>query len=180
MQHYVFVPSTIHAKPGEIVTVYNDDQLVHRIVADDGSFDTGIMTPGASFTVKAGEAGTAINYHCTIHGRMKGQIVADPPPVVAGLVFNPSTVRVGQSFSAAFSGTNLNNQTYFDVRFRAPGVTADQEVSNWQRGATATHPVGTGSATGTWTITGVRPHQDETDHTGTFISISATLTVAMQ
>jgi plastocyanin len=180
MQHYVFVPSTIHAKPGENVTVYNDDQLVHRIVADDGTFDTGIMTAGASFTVKAPEAGTAINYHCTIHSRMKGQIVADPPPIVVGLVFNPATVRVGQSFSAVFSGTNLNNQTYFDVRYRAPGGIADQEISNWQRGATANPLVASGTAAGTWTITAVRPHQDETDHSGTFTSLSATITVAMQ
>lgn len=77
LQHYVFVPSTIHAQPGETVTVYNYDQILHRIVADDGSFDTGVMNPGASFTVKAGAAGSVIAYHCTIHSRMKGSIVVD-------------------------------------------------------------------------------------------------------
>jgi plastocyanin len=45
MQHYVFVPTSIRAKPGEIVSDYNDDQLLHRIVADDGSFDT-LDAPG--------------------------------------------------------------------------------------------------------------------------------------
>src|SRR3989441_8802055 len=60
LQHYVFVPSTIHAQAGETVTVYNYDQLIHRIVADDGSFDTGVMNPGASFTVKAGAAGGGV------------------------------------------------------------------------------------------------------------------------
>jgi plastocyanin len=34
VQHYVFVPSTIHARPGEVVTIYNSDQILHRIVAD--------------------------------------------------------------------------------------------------------------------------------------------------
>src|SRR5438445_186108 len=62
LQHYVFVPSTIHAQPGERVTVYNSDQLLHRIVADDGSFDTGVLIPGSSFTVKAGDPGTAVSY----------------------------------------------------------------------------------------------------------------------
>jgi len=81
LQHYVFVPSTIHARPGQTVTVYNSDQLLHRIVAGNGSFDTGVMRPGRSFTVKAGDTGTAISYHCVIHPRVKGQVVADLPPV---------------------------------------------------------------------------------------------------
>ena len=81
LQHYVFVPSTIHARPGQTITVYNSDQLLHRIVADNGSFDTGVMAPGSSFTVKAGEAGTMISYHCVIHSRVKGQVIADLPPV---------------------------------------------------------------------------------------------------
>jgi hypothetical protein len=81
LQHYVFVPSTIHARPGQTITVYNSDQLVHRIVADNGSFDTGVMNPGSSFTVTAGDTGTAISYHCVIHSRVKGQVVADLPAV---------------------------------------------------------------------------------------------------
>jgi plastocyanin len=80
LDHYVFVPSTIHARPGETVTIYNSDQILHRIVADDGSFDTGVMVPGSSFTVKAGLSGTTIAYHCVIHTRVKGQVVADLPP----------------------------------------------------------------------------------------------------
>lgn len=79
LEHYVFVPPTIHARPGETVTIYNSDQLLHRIVADDGSFDTGVMVPGASFTVKAGSKGTAIAYHCVLHSRVRGQVIADLP-----------------------------------------------------------------------------------------------------
>jgi plastocyanin len=78
LQHYVFVPTTIHAQPGQVVTVYNYDQILHHIVADDNSFDAGVMNPGASFSVKAGAAGTTISYHCTLHSRMKGKIVVDP------------------------------------------------------------------------------------------------------
>jgi plastocyanin len=79
LQHYVFVPSAIHARPGQIITVYNSDQLLHRIVADNGSFDTGVMGPGSSFTVKAGETGTVISYHCVLHSRVRGQVVVDLP-----------------------------------------------------------------------------------------------------
>jgi plastocyanin len=77
LQHYVFVPTTIHAQPGQVVTVYNYDQILHHIVADDNSFDAGVMKPGASFSVIAGAVGTTISYHCTLHSRMKGKIVVD-------------------------------------------------------------------------------------------------------
>jgi plastocyanin len=93
LEHYVFVPSTIHAQPGEVVTVYNSDQLLHRIVADDGSFDTGLMAPGSSFTVKAGTPGSIVSYHCTIHTRVKGQIVVDGAP--RGRQPAPLDTRIG-------------------------------------------------------------------------------------
>jgi hypothetical protein len=79
LQHYLVVPAAIHAQPGQVVTVYNDDQLLHHMVADDGSWDSGVMSPGASFAVTAGAPGTVISYHCTLHSRMKGQIVVDAP-----------------------------------------------------------------------------------------------------
>ena len=180
MQHYLFVPSTIHAQAGETVTVYNYDQLLHRIVADDGSFDTGLMTPGASFTVKAGAAGTAISYRCTLHSRMTGKIVVDPPPVVRGVtsvIFTPASARVGGDVFAEFSGTNLTDQTFFDVQFRATGSNADQEILNWQKGPFATHSIPAGTAVGSWTLTGVRAHQADGDHSGSYEAISAVLTV---
>ncbi len=77
MQHYVFVPTTVHARPGQIVTIYNSDQLLHHIVADDNSFDTGVMAPGANFTLNAGSLGKVTSFHCVIHSRMKGQVIAD-------------------------------------------------------------------------------------------------------
>ena len=77
LQHYVFVPSTVHARPGQIVTIYNSDQLLHHIVADDGSFDTSVMTPGSSFSLNAGAIGKVTSFHCTIHTRVKGQVIAD-------------------------------------------------------------------------------------------------------
>ncbi len=92
LQHYVFVPSTIHARPDSTVTVYNSDQLLHRIVADDGSFDTGVMTPGSSFTVNAGPLGKVTSFHCTLHSRVKGAVVADVPPDHRTLPIQPDRV----------------------------------------------------------------------------------------
>ncbi len=182
LQHYVFVPSTIHAQAGETVTVYNSDQLLHRIVADDGSFDTGVMGPGASFTLKAGAAGTSIAYHCTLHSRVKGKLVVDDPPIVptvTALSLSSSTVRVQASYTASFEGQNLTDKTYFDIRFRVPDSAIDREAQNWQQGASAPHAVDSSTTPGTWTITGVRVHYDVNDHNGTFITLSVPLRVIL-
>jgi len=98
-------------------------------------------------------------------------------PVVIGVTVNPSTVTAGLSFSVDFSGMNLTDQTFFDVRFRAPESSIDQEVSNWQLGTSATHTLPAGTPLGPWTFTGVRAHRDESDHTGIFTPVATVLTV---
>jgi len=56
---------------GKSVAWSNADHMTHRIVANDGSFDTGDIAPGASATVSVA-APTA--YHCMIHPTMVGTI----------------------------------------------------------------------------------------------------------
>jgi Galactose oxidase, central domain len=99
------------------------------------------------------------------------------PPLRPILTFERNRVRGGDSYTATFSGSGQTDQTYYDLRFRAPGDSADQVSMNWQRGRSATHNVATGMATGTWTVTGVRTHQDIDDHTGDFASVSVELLV---
>jgi plastocyanin len=63
------------ASPGAALTVawQNADGTVHRIVANDNSFDTGnIGANSTSTTVTVPGAG--VNYHCTIHPGMVGAI----------------------------------------------------------------------------------------------------------
>jgi hypothetical protein len=67
---------------------------------------------------------------------------------------------------------------YFDVQYRAPGSSLDMVALNWQIGATASHPVPSGTAIGPWTIDGVHAHLDPENHTGDFVPVSATLTVS--
>jgi plastocyanin len=180
LQHYVFVPSTIHAQEGDTVTVYNSDQLLHRIVADDNSFDTGVMEPGASFTVKAGKPGTVLSYHCVLHSRVKGQIVVDPPPPlpsVTGLSLSAGGVRAGDSYTATVTGSNLTSQLYFDVQFRAPNGATVLEAQNWQQGTTGSHSVPAGTMIGAWTFVGIRVHSDANDHTGGYTPVSVTINV---
>ena len=101
-----------------------------------------------------------------------------PAQVVTGLRFDRTSVVAGSSYSVNVSGSNLTPQTFFDVRFTSPGSNASAVVLNWQRGLAASHDVPAGTASGSWTINGVRAHEIETDHTGSFFPVSATITVS--
>jgi parallel beta-helix repeat protein len=98
------------------------------------------------------------------------------PPSPSIIRFEPASVRAGGSFNVTVAGENLSSQTYFDVRFLAPGSTTDEVAFNWQRGTTAVQAVSADAAAGTWTITGVRAHREPGDHTGPFVSMIANLT----
>jgi plastocyanin len=78
MQNYLFVPNTIHVKAGTTLTIYNDDDVVHTISANDGSFFSGFMGKGGSYTMKFDQPGE-VAIHCTLHNRMRGTIIVDPP-----------------------------------------------------------------------------------------------------
>ena len=107
----------------------------------------------------------------------KGTIAAVPALLVTDLKLDKTSVAVGGLFNVSISGANLSVQTYFDVRFGAPGGSAYIVAPNWQTGDFGSHAVPAGTPTGTWTINGVRPHQDPADHTGGFFPVSAAITV---
>jgi len=78
-----FTPNPAALTGAGMVTWRNSDGLVHRIVANDGSFDTGDLAPGStSRAIQLPAAGT--NYHCSIHPAMIGAVSpsqgAPPPP----------------------------------------------------------------------------------------------------
>jgi hypothetical protein len=101
-----------------------------------------------------------------------------PAPIVTDLRFDRTSVVVGSSFSANFSGSNLTPETFFDVRFTSAGTNISDVVLNWQRGLTVSHDVSAVTVAGSYTINGVRAHEIESDHTGIFFPVSATLTVS--
>ena len=98
--------------------------------------------------------------------------------VVTDLRFDLAFVTAGASYSVNISGSGLNAETFFDVRFTSPGNNPSV-VLNWQRGPAASHAVPVGTASGNWTINGVRAHQIEADHTSSFVAVSATISVSL-
>lgn len=71
---------------GQTVVFRNADSIIHRVVLNDGSIDTGDIAPGAtSRAVRMPDGGT--NYHCSLHPAMIGAVnpvAGGPPPVCEG------------------------------------------------------------------------------------------------
>lgn len=67
---------------GQTVVFRNNDSVVHRVVLNDSSIDTGDIAPGAtSRAVSMPSGGT--NYHCQLHPGMIGAVSGSsgaPPP----------------------------------------------------------------------------------------------------
>src|SRR6266508_930800 len=77
-----FSPNPASAAMGQSLTWKNNDGITHRIVANDGSFDTGNIAGGGTSTGVTLRTDGA-NYHCSIHPDMIGSINASagtPPP----------------------------------------------------------------------------------------------------
>lgn len=77
-----FEPNPAPFAQGALVVWRNLDAATHRIVMNDGSFDSGTIAPGATSPVM--RLGSSGSYHCTIHPTMMfGSIngAAGEPPM---------------------------------------------------------------------------------------------------
>jgi plastocyanin len=68
-----FSPNPLTVPVGTTVTWTNNDTTTHDATADNKSFATGLIAPGASASVTLRTAGR-ITYFCTIHPGMSGTI----------------------------------------------------------------------------------------------------------
>ena len=66
-------PTAITIKAGDTVTWTNADQRDHSVAAADGSFSSGNIGPGATYSYVFTKAGK-FEYACSLHPRMKGVV----------------------------------------------------------------------------------------------------------
>jgi hypothetical protein len=107
----------------------------------------------------------------------QGKVVQTPAIVVTGITLDTPATVAASTYVATVAGSNITAQTSIDIRVTAPGSSAAIVANNWQTGSTAPHSFPAGTPKGTWTITGVRAHADPNNHTGSFLTVSTTLTV---
>lgn len=69
-----FSPNPATLSAGQLIVWHNVDHVTHRVVLNNGSYDSGNLDPGASSQPMAlGKGG----YHCSIHPEMIGSINED-------------------------------------------------------------------------------------------------------
>lgn len=69
-----FTPATVTIKPGDTVVWVNGDDRDHTVTAADGSFNSGNIEKGGSYSFTFKKAGR-YGYSCGLHPRMKGMVV---------------------------------------------------------------------------------------------------------
>jgi LPXTG-motif cell wall-anchored protein len=70
---FAFAPKSLTVQVGDRVSWFNQGPSGHSATADDGSFDTGVLSKGASGSFTFKTPGT-FSYHCTPHPFMKASI----------------------------------------------------------------------------------------------------------
>jgi plastocyanin len=71
---WAFSPPALTVKVGDTISWTNTGALVHTVTADDGSFDSGLLNTGESWSHTFSTPGTYA-YHCTPHPWMKATVV---------------------------------------------------------------------------------------------------------
>ncbi len=70
---FAFSPADVEVASGSEVTWSNEDPTAHTVTADDDSFDSGTLDPGARFAFRFDEPGT-YRYACVIHPTMRATV----------------------------------------------------------------------------------------------------------
>jgi plastocyanin len=72
--NFAFDPPSLTISVGTTVKWTNEDSAKHTATADDGSFDSGQLSKGQSFTFTFTKEGT-FTYICADHANMKATII---------------------------------------------------------------------------------------------------------
>jgi len=79
MKNLTFIPRRLEIVAGTTVAWKNDDPLDHTVVAEDRSFDSGLIRSGATWHRTFNRPGT-YQLTCTPHPFMKVTVVVKPLP----------------------------------------------------------------------------------------------------
>jgi hypothetical protein len=72
--HYLFLPMRIEVAAGTTIEWINADEVVHTVAADDGSWNSGAIDPGATWSARFDRPGR-YTFHCGPHPFMQGVVV---------------------------------------------------------------------------------------------------------
>ena len=77
MQNSAFIPATLTVTTNSKVTWVNDDNVIHTVTAADGSFNSGDIAEGSSYSRTFGTTGTIKYYDSHTHSMTGILVVSD-------------------------------------------------------------------------------------------------------
>jgi plastocyanin len=73
IQDFAYAPTELRVEAGTEIVWINRDPVSHTVTAEDGSFDSGEIASGETFSIRIEEGGPVV-YACRIHPDMTGTI----------------------------------------------------------------------------------------------------------
>ncbi|GEM_PF-3461872 len=127
---FAFAPGLVTVDPGDTVQWRNQGSAAHTVTADDGSWGSGVLGPGATYSLVPASPGV-VAYHCAIHASMHGTILVRDPTLpdlaVAALAVLPGDLPTEKTIQYAVSndggapaGPSVLRLTYSDARGEHP------------------------------------------------------------
>src|SRR5947199_4920272 len=89
-----FAPAAVTINENDAVKWTNTDTKNHQVVANNGSFSSGILAPGKSYTFTFKNGGT-YRYHDGLHPTLKGTVTVKGPPPQVTLATSAPVVKYG-------------------------------------------------------------------------------------
>jgi len=126
-----FAPANVSINQNDAVRWTNTDTKNHQVVANNGSFVSGILAPGKSYTHTFTSGGT-IRYHDGLHPTLKGTVTVKGAPDQVTLATSAPVVKFGSQVT--LSGTVTNKKAGETVTLVALpyGQTTKQVVATLQ------------------------------------------------
>ena len=122
-----FSPDPLPVPVGATVKWTNNDSTTHTVTADDGSFDSGDITPHGTFTQPFGGPARTITYHCNIHSSMHGTLqigggttATTAPPTTTTTAAAPSTTTTVRATTTTTAPSTTTTTTVRVTATTAP------------------------------------------------------------
>ncbi len=77
IKDFKYSPATLTVKAGEKITVIDRDESGHSVTADDGSFDSGVLTKDVPGSITAPTKPGTYTFHCVPHPSIQGTLVVE-------------------------------------------------------------------------------------------------------
>src|SRR5437867_9256214 len=126
-----FVPATVTINQNDSVTWTNTDTKDHQVVANGGSFASGILKPGKSYTHTFRSGGT-FRYHDGLRPTLKGTVTVKGPPDQVTLATSAPVVKFGSQVTLTGTVTSKKAGETVTLVALPYGQTTKQVVATLQ------------------------------------------------